>query len=401
MNPSATMGIFRTPLTTPFRPTTNLISVTGLVTVGDWFVSGNAPPVCLQTGNVCTPRPLAMMAGSGDATMQQLIASDIPTTETYEVEQLWESQKQLYETLKEGDPAVYSNDPVLSAFVADKADETIGQLYEVKEEVSHAFTPSATLELQLTARETDMKTLTEQITALDDAYTLGNLSQSDWEIQRSSLLGLLDVATTQYKNLMTQFEVTKENGIDVAKGLNDAIVAAEVYEANTKSVNDIYLRTVAKNAVNAITPTDKTVINYIASQCPYTGGTAVYVARALQASIRKDTFYNDTENCFAQGVNYRTIKPKKDKEITKLENVIKLYPNPANDFVVCSFTNSFETVVVLEIIDALGRNVQEVQIQKGSNKTIIPTIGLVSGIYHCRIIGENGVLHTSKLVITK
>ncbi len=50
---------------------------------------------------------------------------------------------------------------------------------------------------------------------------------------------------------------------------------------------------------------DKTVINYISSQCPYTGGTAVYTARALQASIRKDTFYNDTENCHAQGINYR------------------------------------------------------------------------------------------------
>jgi Secretion system C-terminal sorting domain len=333
--------------------------------------------------------------------MQQLIASDIPTTETYEIEQLWESQKQLYETLKEGDPAVYSNDPILSAFVTDKADETIGQLYEVKEEVSNAFTPSATLELQLTARETDIKLLSTQIAALDDAYTTGSLTQSDWEVQRTALLNLLDAATTQYKGLSLQYETIKDNGIDVAKSLNDAIQTTAIYEANTKTVNDIYLRTIAKNNLEAVTTTDKATINYIAAQCPYTGGTAVYTARALQASIRKDTFYNDTENCFAQGVNYRTIKPKKDKEITKLENVIKLYPNPANDFVVCSFTNSFEAVVVLEIIDALGRNVQEVHIQKGSNKTIIPTIGLVSGIYHCRIIGENGVLHTSKLVITK
>jgi subtilisin family serine protease len=401
-DPTTLAGRFFTLQTNPlYKPANNLISTTGLVTIGAWFQSGNAPAICAQTGNICTLRPLAMMAGSGEATMQQLIASDIPTTETYEIEQLWESQKQLYETLKEGDPAVYSNDPILSAFVTDKADETIGQLYEVKEEVSNAFTPSATLELQLTARETDMKTLTEQIAALDDAYTLGNLSQSDWETQRSSLLGLLDVTTTQYKNLMTQFEVTKDNGIDVAKGLNDAIVAAEVYEANTKSVNDIYLRTVAKNNLEAVTTTDKATINYIAAQCPYTGGTAVYVARALQASIRKDTFYNDTENCFTQGVNYRIIKPKvaDNKSIETLS--VKLYPNPASDFFTLAISKTQETATTIELIDILGRVVQQNQLAVGFTKTIIPTIGLGSGVYYCRVSNESGILQTSKIVIAK
>jgi Subtilase family/Secretion system C-terminal sorting domain/PKD domain len=394
-------GIFYTPSSVPFKPIDAQIEVKPTAIIGDWFRPGSSSLICTQTGNVCTPRPLAMMGGSGDATMQQLIASDIPTTETYEIEQLWESQKQLYETLKEGDPAVYSNDPILSAFVTDKADETIGQLYEVKEEVSNAFTPSATLELQLTARETDIKLLSTQIAALDDAYTTGSLTQSDWEVQRTALLNLLDAATTQYKSLSLQYETIKDNGIDVAKSLNDAIQTTAIYEANTKTVNDIYLRTIAKNNLEAVTTTDKSTINYIAVQCPYTGGTAVYTARALQASIRKDTFYNDTENCFAQGVNYRTIKPKvvDNKSIEALS--VKLYPNPASDFFTLAISKTQETVTTIELIDVLGRVVQQNQLAVGFTKTIVPTIGLGSGVYYCRVSNESGILQTSKIVVSK
>ena len=399
-DPLLLSGIFKTPLSAPFKPANSLISVTSLVNVNQWFFNGNAPSICLQTGNVCTPRPFAMTAGAGDATMQQLIASDIPTTETYEVEQLWESQKQLYETLKEGDAAVYSNDPILSAFVADKEDETIGKLYDVKEQVGNAFTPSATLELQLTQRESDIKLLSTQIAVLDDTYTTGLLTQSDWETQRTTLLGLLDVATTQYKNLTTQYRVMRDNGIDIAKNLNDVIATTAVYETNTKAVNDIYLRTVAKQHTENITMADRAVVNYIAAQCPYTGGTAVYVARALQASIRKDTFYNDTENCFQQGINYRVVKPKKEDKTEVGEINIKIFPNPASSFVTIIANQANQTNNTIQFIDVLGRMVSEQVWALGSNKIIIPTENLVTGVYQCRILdSNNSLISIQKIVI--
>jgi Secretion system C-terminal sorting domain len=165
-----------------------------------------------------------------------------------------------------------------------------------------------------------------------------------------------------------------------------------VYEANTKTVNDIYLRTIAKNNLEAVTTTDKATINYIAAQCPYTGGTAVYVARALQASIRKDTFYNDTENCFAQGINYRVIKPKKEDRIEVGEINVKVFPNPASSFVTIIANQANQTNNTIQFIDVLGRMVSEQIWTSGSNKIIVPTDNLVTGVYQCRIMDSNNTL---------
>jgi hypothetical protein len=180
--------------------------------------------------------------------------------------------------------------------------------------------------------------------------------------------------------------------------MSNAIQSAEVYEANVKAINDICLRSVAKENTANITATDKTVIDYISSQCPYTGGTAVYVARALQASIRKDTFYNDTENCFTQGVNYRTVKPKIDNEEVEQSVSIKLYPNPASDFVVIKSNENLQGNI--DIINNLGQIVTTTTIQ-GQKEFIISTTTLSEGMYFVRLIGEQGVYLKEKLIIVK
>jgi Secretion system C-terminal sorting domain len=169
-----------------------------------------------------------------------------------------------------------------------------------------------------------------------------------------------------------------------------------IYEANTKSVNDIYLRTIAKDAVQSVTTTDKIVIDYIASQCPYTGGTAVYVARALQAAMRRDTFYNDTENCFAQGVNYRIVKPKDEvKTVDTDGNNIKLYPNPTTNFVVIKSNKALTGR--LNVLNSIGQVVSTLALQ-GQKDLIISTSDLPEGMYFVNTYDEQGIYFKEKLI---
>ena len=167
------------------------------------------------------------------------------------------------------------------------------------------------------------------------------------------------------------------------------------------AVNDVYLRNFAKASNAPISVADKNIIEYIAPQCPYTGGTAVYVARALQAAMRRDTFYNDTENCFTQGINYRVIKPKEEIENVKEELNIKVFPNPASSFVVLSLNATADIPLAIEVIDVLGRVVYQGELPKETTKYIINTNDWSGGIYQIKISKEGEILNNSKVIIVK
>jgi len=80
-----------------------------------------------------------------------------------------------------------------------------------------------------------------------------------------------------------------------------------------------------------------------------------------------------------------------------------MYPNPANDLLNISFTESeSEEFVLVRIFDMSGRLVIErnAQANEGSNLIIVETTELVSGIYLVQL--RNGsFVETKRLVVTK
>jgi len=80
-----------------------------------------------------------------------------------------------------------------------------------------------------------------------------------------------------------------------------------------------------------------------------------------------------------------------------------MYPNPANDLLNISFTESgFEESVLVRIFDMSGRLVIErnAQANEGSNLIIVETTELVSGIYLVQM--RNGsFVETKRLIVTK
>ncbi len=92
-----------------------------------------------------------------------------------------------------------------------------------------------------------------------------------------------------------------------------------------------------------------------------------------------------------------------DREIfmpkNEAESKVKIFPNPASDkFKVQS--PMFEVgVCVVEVFDLFGRKVDEIQVPKAQTEIEINTIGWVKGLYVVRVIGQDGMMGSGKVVI--
>jgi hypothetical protein len=78
------------------------------------------------------------------------------------------------------------------------------------------------------------------------------------------------------------------------------------------------------------------------------------------------------------------------------------YPNPADNVVNLSFGSAEHGTRSIELIDATGRMVQQLPLVQ-RNTIEVPAAfdasGLAPGVYHIRLVGENSVLGTQRLVV--
>ena len=83
----------------------------------------------------------------------------------------------------------------------------------------------------------------------------------------------------------------------------------------------------------------------------------------------------------------------------KLQPSIKLYPNPASDYVLISFPNDIPSAKI-EIVDAMGKIVVNKEIVINSNEYLLDTEGISEGIYYLSIINGNNK-NTYKIIKKK
>lgn len=81
----------------------------------------------------------------------------------------------------------------------------------------------------------------------------------------------------------------------------------------------------------------------------------------------------------------------------KANNTFSIYPNPANTQVTISASSLVERV---EVLDLFGRVVRTEAIQKSTNKTIINTSNIKSGVYLIRGISSKGETFVQRVSIT-
>ncbi|MCO5262262.1 MAG: T9SS type A sorting domain-containing protein [Lentimicrobium sp.] len=86
-------------------------------------------------------------------------------------------------------------------------------------------------------------------------------------------------------------------------------------------------------------------------------------------------------------------KPKKAKED---KTGIQLFPNPATDYTIVSYT--MEGRCIMELLSQDGRLIRTENLKRGNNQYLLRTGDLPSGVYTLKLKGSNKSL-TTKLVI--
>ena len=138
------------------------------------------------------------------------------------------------------------------------------------------------------------------------------------------------------------------------------------------------------------------MVQTIATQCPWEGGTAVYQARVMLNMLHPEIDYAG----WCENIPLEIIHNRIEQSTANQFSSIDVFPNPASDEVEVQYsglkTNSF-----LEIFDLEGKNIQNIQLNDDAGLEEISTYNFSNGVYFYRAKKEDGNYLTGKLTIVK
>ncbi len=176
--------------------------------------------------------------------------------------------------------------------------------------------------------------------------------------------------------------------------LNNSIIPGNIIEENYKTVNDIYINTIAIG-IDSLTPSQINELISIAEQCPYTGGNAVFSAGVILSALLDTNIYYNCD--IINFKNYQTTNIEK-----KENNVLigKIYPNPNSGQLFLEYDLPEGKTGKLIIYNTLGDKICSYSLQS-ELKTLIINKDLSNGIYFYKIVVDDKVIINKKLIIIR
>lgn len=182
--------------------------------------------------------------------------------------------------------------------------------------------------------------------------------------------------------------------INQALSLNNSIAGQQIEEVNLKQVNDILLNTLAEG-IYSYTSTQKSELLTVANQCPFSGGAAVYQARAMIMLFNDSLTYNDYQFC-----HQNDQQDKRNKTIQSSSFI--LYPNPTDGQMHLAYSTSDLEKYFLKIYDATGRLLYAQSIFGGNGVLLFNLSKYTSGIYFYNIISsQKDIIKKGSFVVIK
>jgi Subtilase family/Secretion system C-terminal sorting domain/Ig-like domain CHU_C associated len=370
-----------------------------------WFVPAQSPECdCGSTSPCGNPRYLLSSSTSAadDLAVEHSIAANELEYNVFEQSLKWQTARALDDFLTQN-PDLVLGDSLFQIF-SDSIQTTTIKAYNAQKEAMQAVqTPNNLVKQQLIYLQTvlddkrsaldateaslkDMALTTPQMVALKTQYT--------------TLFGEYEILSKQYATIAIAYEQDAKSALAVLEAQNASLQNTEVYETNEKTVNEIYLETVG-NGKREFTATQQSTLFAIAQQCPYSGGEAVYAARSLYALV-DNPYYDDRALCAAQGVLWRTQKPKNTDNKDAINSLhVKAFPNPTSNL--CTvFVQGEHDVLEMTVTDALGRAISTSSIAEKSNQAIVSFETMPAGLYILTLKEASGAIaHQQKLLVIK
>ncbi len=285
---------------------------------------------------------------------------------------------------------------MLHPFIQRNQSGVIGKINEIQSMKEELHKPSAEDNALLKEKKAKIHDLQFALNALEaqlievngkDAALLSQIGEKSNEI--ASLQQDLLVI---YKRIRIEdsLYIERANHLNNSLPINQEITP----QKNQKRINEVYFNSIAKAKWPIkYTPEQWNTIVEIANQCTYIGGDAVYEARSLYRLRYPDVKFDDSTFC------YIAFPP--GGKIAMKHNVVgefKVYPNPANDFLIVE--SRIAEANLVSITDITGKILLKKDWSESNN--MILTEGLQNGMYFVSLLdAQNRILKTQKIIISK
>jgi hypothetical protein len=344
-----------------------------------WFqqdFSGNAWDACPSLSECSTPYYGKYHEGLGDT--DWLIASQGIEDSLYRPELQYSSNRYLYKKLKDSTDLV-PDSGLVSNFYLTQQQNSVGQFTDIQD-AFQAQSLSLATQQNLAAQQVAMQNIMGQIAEKDSLMAEENdtLILHTLQAQSQILHAQCDSLRSSRRNTYQLIAAQKNLLSDNLHFDNQTVVATALIEQNERSLNALYLSTVGSR-IFTFNEVQKATIADIATQCPYTGGEAVYRARALHFALTGESHFDDATICNNEGIAWRQAYPKEQATVPFSVQVI---PNPASDKGSFVFTAPTSSTQIIFIYNSLGQKIAEYRINEEEKGLDFSTENYASGMYY-------------------
>lgn len=179
-----------------------------------------------------------------------------------------------------------------------------------------------------------------------------------------------------------------------AAGTNAAIVPTTMTETNQQLLNDILLSTLMVGNYD-LTQEQLDVLWNIAEQCPDEGGVAVWEAQSTLNWVLHDAI-DFADSCAPSSA--RMLHPD---HFSANGSAGTVYPNPTAGIVTVNYMMHDVMNARFEICDVTGRVLFAAQLDPNVTHRNIELVGLANGTYIYKLIGDDVMVNTGTLIITR
>lgn len=365
-----------------------------LVNPPGWFDNVSTPTSSFQCNPGGTDCPIVQYGA--DPVLEREIAKSQLTGLSYQAPQLWTAQRRLYERLtEEGNP--YYGDVDFNNFLTQSQTNGLKAYADLQIGMRQILQTSVANRNDLATSETQIGQSLDQLAIIEVQLDALGLSQQDsiaLAAQRNSIKQSLVSFSTQRENKLNTIASTSISLASALNSQNNSLTGTGDYRTNEKTVNSIYLQTIAIGN-NTFSDTQLSSLQAIAAQCPLFGGEAVLRARDMLALVQDaPTHYNNANTCG------NAVRPSQNRiEQLQVNDFVQVRPNPASENIVVDYSLSEGVKYQIMLVSIFGQVVGIFPLDGHEGVTTIPINKLPEGIYWYSVTGGIGKSSPGKLII--
>jgi hypothetical protein len=336
--------------------------------------------------------PDLMISSPNDSEIKIAQGQNLPVNGSFEKAINWSMGRHLFKKLK-GNNDLISADTDMQSFVNSEENSSIGHFYNIDKGIRDAYDIDNDIIPQIESYRDQISAYHQAIYELDSLFN-DDTTPSEYQLivaQKTDLSNSIYPIFILNKNLLDQHSIERKSKIDLIKLENSNIPVIHIFEKNEQLINDIYLSYFTPGAADI---TDQVInqIKSVASQCPLSGGNAVFRARALLIPY-DDKEYDDVALC--QRLDSERVGG------TTPEARLTVYPNPAYDMVVIEIPKNLilGEESSLDLVNTLGQVVRTEKISNSSLRVEMNVKGLPSGLYSCTLMKNDKPFIYKKIMV--